>query len=203
MEEYVFTIDQDTSDEGPDGAYEGQVELLATSMTATKISEEAPEWEKTTKRNVRLEDYEIGSAPSLFARLIEPKEQIMAHVDKVLELLALMKEDMSDEAEVEIIFSNIDHERNELWQLRKFREKAYPEVLVLVESCIKYYDVTKLNEEKIDCLIDVFNNLKSATLLSTYPKECRKKLMQAGFDIFRPFYTTSNKYYICEKKDKK
>jgi len=200
MMEYIFAVDETKSIEGTEMLYKGQIALLATPEVTEVATPELPELERTAKRKIRLEEYEVGAAPSVIDKLVEPRERITTTINNILNLLDSLKEDLSNLTEVEVIFSNIKLQHNELWKLRRFREKAYSEVLVLVESCIKYYDLTELTIEKIDILKEIFGELRLASLLSSYPKECRKKLLKVGFDIFKPFEGVPNKYIVEIKR---
>ena len=84
-----------------------------------------------------------------------------------------------------------------LWGLRKDRETEFAEILVALESAIKYYDVSELTIIKVDVLSEIFYNLKSVNLLTTFPKECRKKLREAGFDLMRPVEMEPAKEFVA------
>ena len=200
MEKYTLVVDEIKSNEpateGKGLNYEEQKNLIATRVEIETIPPETKEIEKTTKRQQRLEEYRLGTAVPIIEKEIELGERIVEVVDEVLTLLESLRDKLSDPMEVESIFSNILRCHKILWGLRKVREKAYAEVLVLVESCIRHYDVTGITTGKIDVLKEIFGELKLAGLLSSYPKECRKKLLGVGFDIFNPIRGVSNKYIL-------
>jgi len=174
---------------------------LNTSEGYIDISDLADETDlqKTTHQKEKLETYILGTAVSFKESLEDANNRISEIVDRIKGLLEYLKESLTDPIETETLFSNIIEKHKKLWELRKKREKSYAEVLVLVESCIRYYDVKELTAEKINSLGEMYSSLKMQDISSTYPRQFRQKIQESGFDIFRPFYVAADKYIVVAK----
>lgn len=151
--------------------------------------------QKMTYAKGRLENYGVSSNKYFQDTEIDYGQEIKSIVDKVLILLQSIKEENPDSADTEAVLSNILEYNNKLWKLRVGREKAFSEVLVLLKSCLKYYDSTQLDTKKVTVLEKIYREL-SSSLLSTFPKECRKWLQAAGLNIFRPLIVAKVKLKI-------
>ena len=87
-----------------------------------------------------------------------------------------------------------------MWQLRKGRDLQFKDVLVSLESAIRYYDTTELTLDKINVLIEIFEGLKDTYLQSDFLQMARKKLRQAGFDLTRPASGAPEKFLEILKR---
>jgi len=150
---------------------------------------------KTTYAKGRLENYGVSSNKYFEDVETDYGQEIKSIIEKILILLQSIKEENADSADTEAVLSNILECNNKLWKLRAGREKAFSEVLVLLKSCLKYYDSTQLDINKIVVLEKVYREL-SSSLLSTFPRECRKWLQGVGLNIFRPLIVAKAKIKI-------
>lgn len=176
------------------------MEIVSGGQIETLPIMEETSFQRLTLGGQKLDEYLLGTSRSWSETIDEYNTKISGIINSIQGFLHDLKDCLSDIAEVETIFSNIIQNHKRLWELRKYRERAYAEVLVLVESCIRYYDVGELNLDKVNILDEVYTRLRTKNVLNSYPKECRKKLQQVGFDIFRPFYIAADKYVVIEKK---
>ncbi|MFA5166962.1 MAG: hypothetical protein WC530_00365 [Candidatus Omnitrophota bacterium] len=151
-------------------------------------------------RPEKLEGYSLLTqrSPEIIETDFQP--EINDRTDKILSLLKELKEDLSNPVEAESIFSNILQYHRELWDLRSHKEKSFAELLVTLESAIKYYDVSELTLQKVEMLIQIFSELKQASLKSDFPKMARKDLRKVGFDLMRPILGVPEKFSDILKK---
>ena len=184
---YFNTKKKDSaSSEGKETEYE-------TSFTTERLfnNDVFPEKEqkgliRAVSRSGRLGQYVLLTDTHDIEGITRSQELIVDIVDKILVLLDSLKEDLSNTVEAESIFANVLQYHKDLWKLRKTREVAFTDILVSLESAIKYYDTDELGLEKINILNEVYGSLKEASLQSDFPRIVRKKLRGVGFDMARP-----------------
>lgn len=140
----------------------------------------------------RLGKYEVIEKTKHDIPKNDSQDKINETIDNSLSLLELLHEENMEPHEIESIFANIINDHNTLWHLRTSREKPFSEVLVLLESCLKYYDSNRLTIDKINSLERIYHHLR-LNILSSYPSDCRKQLTAVGFDILRPLQRAKEK----------
>lgn len=178
--------------------------VISTSekLTASNVIAEQgkPRLVRAAFRGEKLESYTLMTQPYATEEIVEPQQQIVDILDKILPLLESLKEDFSNPIETESVFANIMQYHKNLWKLRRERELSFSDILVSLESAIKYYDTTELTLDKINILVDIFESLKGACLRSDFPQLARKSLRRVGFDLTRPAVGIPEKFSEVLKK---
>ena len=164
------------------------------------VEQERPELVRAAFRKERLDSYILMTQPGAAEEIIDQQQQIIEIVNKITLLLKSLMDDFSDPIEAESVFANIMQYQKYLWQLRKGRDLQFKDVLVSLESAIRYYDTTELTLDKINVLIEIFEGLKDTYLQSDFLQMARKKLRQAGFDLTRPASGAPEKFLEILKR---
>lgn len=201
MSEFFFSSKRDSSESEQQGI-DWQMQT-ATKKTGEKTESFMPQsagimW--AGHRDEKLEGYSLLTQRSTEVIAADFQQEINDRTDKILSLLGELKDDLSDPIETESIFANILQYHRELWGFRSYKEESFAELLVALESAIKYYDVSALTLQKVEVLIQIFGELKQASLKSDFPKTARKELRKEGFDLMRPIFGVPEKFGDILKK---
>jgi len=148
--------------------------------------------QKTTARQDRAAKYRTITKKYFTEAEIDYDQEIKSLTEKILGIITFLKTEKVDSADTAAALASIMEYTNELWKLRSSREQAFAEVLVLLKSCLKYYDLPDLSPEQKEALGKIYTGLSSSQL-SSFSKDCRKQLTHAGFNIFRPLIAARSK----------
>jgi len=202
MSEISFNTSKEDSASSERKATEYEISVTAPQQVESSVvvTEKKEGLIRTAVRGGKLDRYFLMTQPYATEETVDPQQEINDTVDKILTLLDTLKEDFSNLIESESVFSNIMQYHKDLWKLKRYREAFFTDVLVSLESAIKYYDTTDLTLEKINALFKIFGELKEASLQSDFPQIARKELRKVGFDLIRPALGIPEKFAEILKK---